>query len=283
MSSQVKFYARHTYMKGINMSGSTRHIFDSDFSYATIEDSAFDRVDFYNCDLAYASFRNASFKQGYLYRLITDCTKFDSCDFTKTIMSEFNFDNCIFRGCDFTRCDMECIVFKDCSFYGCNFKKANLPPFFHPRQMIDCKNIPYIPMACPEEGEFIGYKIAADRQLLDRLSILSKYENYSAANVLVTLKVPADAKRSSAGGRKCRCDKAIVIGLEDVFTHGIMPIAYSKYDGRFIYRIGDEINEPDFNENRWDECSEGIHFFINRKEALQYYNLMETYYDRKQC
>ena len=35
----------------------------------------------------------------------------------------------------------------------------------------------------------------------------------------------------------------------------------------FIYRVGKEVKVKDFDENRWNECSTGIHFFITREEA----------------
>lgn len=279
--SEIKFYAYKARMAGQNMSSRNLTVFDSNFGCAVIENSFFNEVSFRNCVISCAKFRNVSFINCKLYRLDAYSTVFEHCDFTDAYMENLIFDECKFRGCDFTRCNMENVALKDCSFIDCDFEGADLPPFFKPVLMTGCKNVPYMPMACPEEGEFIGYKIASDDSVIN-YKIMHPYENMAPANILVTLKVPDDAKRSSAGGRKCRCDKAEIIGLEHVFTHENLPIAYSKYDGRFEYRIGEEINEPDFNENRWDECSKGIHFFINRKEALQYYNLMGVYYGGKQ-
>ena len=276
MASQVKFYARSVIMKYLNMTGREDRIFDSDFTHGTIGYSYFDKASFNNCNVTYSRFINVSFKDTYFYRLITGTTHFVACNFTRAIMDNFTFEECIFIECDFSKCDMKNITFKGCSFYNCDFKEAKLPPFFYPNNMEDCVNVPYIPMACPEEGEFIGYKIASSERWLSNFpSLIRPYDNIGPANVLVTLKIPADARRSSAGGRKCRCDKAKVIGLE-FFGKGFEDanVAYSKFDARFEYRVGEEISVPFFNENRWNECSTGIHFFINRKEALQYYGLL---------
>ena len=276
MASQVKFYARSVIMKYLNMTGREDRIFDSDFTHGTIGYSYFDKASFNNCNVTYSKFINVSFKDTYFYRLITGTTHFVACNFTRAIMDNFTFEECIFRECDFSKCDMKNITFKGCSFYDCDFRNAELPPFFHPNTMEGCVNVPYMPMACPEEGEFIGYKIASsERRLSNFQSLIRPYYNIGPANVLVTLKIPADARRSSAGGRKCRCDKAKVIGLE-FFGKGFEDanVAYSKFDDRFEYRVGEEISVPFFNENRWNECSTGIHFFINRKEALQYYGLL---------
>ena len=279
--SIIKFYARGARMKGLNISGRTCRIFDSDFSLGTVEQSTFDEVVLYNCDIAHAKFKAVSFKGSYFYRLVAELTEFDGCDFTNSYMTDFTFDNCIFRQCSFTRCNMENVLFKSCLFYDCDFNEADLPPFFYPECMVNCTNIPYMPMACPEEGEIIGYKIASSMRLRLSDSIWRDNENHGPADVLVTLKIPADAKRSSAGGRKCRCDKAEVIGLEHITSHENLSEAISKYDINFEYHIGEKISVPDFDENRWAECSSGIHFFINRKEALQYYGVMEEYYGSK--
>lgn len=275
MASQVKFYARHAYFKNLVMSSRGVRIFDSDFCYSYIEDSSFDKAEFSKCNVTYTRFDNVSFKESYFYRLITDITRFTKCDFAEAYMEDFTFNGCVFRECDFSRCDMQNVTFKHCNFYNCDFTEAELPPFFYPSAMEDCVNVPYMPMACPEEGEFIGYKIASSEQIPDMYSLIMPHRNMGSANVLVTLKIPADARRSSSGGRKCRCDKAKVIGLE-FFGKGFEDanVAYSKYDARFEYRVGDEISVPFFDENRWHECASGIHFFINRNEALQHYELL---------
>jgi hypothetical protein len=47
-------------------------------------------------------------------------------------------------------------------------------------------------------------------------------------------------------------------------------IAYSKYDVDFVYKIGETIQVDNFEENRFVECAPGIHFFINKQEAIEY-------------
>lgn len=114
----------------------------------------------------------------------------------------------------------------------------------------NAKNIPFIPIACPDIGSFIGYK--------------------KAGKFIVKLKILSDARRCSATGRKCRCDKAKVLDIQ--YFDKDIPCDYkevaSNYDKNFIYRIGEIVEEPNFDENRWNECTRGIHFFINRQEAV---------------
>ena len=113
------------------------------------------------------------------------------------------------------------------------------------------KNVPYIPYACPDFGIFIGYK--------------------KASGYIVELEIPEDAKRLSATNRKCRCDKAKVLRILNYDrTVADVTEVKSSYDSRFIYRVGEVVSVDNFDENRWNECSTGIHFFINFQEAVNY-------------
>ena len=46
--------------------------------------------------------------------------------------------------------------------------------------------------------------------------------------------------------------------------------AVSAYDTGFVYKAGEMVYADSFDDNRWDECSNGIHFFITREEAVEY-------------
>jgi hypothetical protein len=88
---------------------------------------------------------------------------------------------------------------------------------------------------------------------------------------IVKLLIPKDARRSSATGRKCRCDKAVVVAIETVSGESAeLDEIASDRDGTFIYKVGETVTEPNFCEDRFKECAEGIHFFINRQEAVDY-------------
>lgn len=127
---------------------------------------------------------------------------------------------------------------------------------FSETKMENVKNL-YYPMACPEEGSFIGYKKCISRAYKKK--------------VIVELGVLKEAKRSSATTRKCRCSKAKVLSITNIdgsLYNG--NTVMSAFDQSFIYRVGDVVEVDDFDENRWHECSTGIHFFMDRKEAVKY-------------
>ena len=93
----------------------------------------------------------------------------------------------------------------------------------------------------PQEGPFIAFK---------------KLNN----GVIAKLQIPADAKRSSATGRKCRASHALVLEGDGV----------SQHDPNFVYRSGQTVFAHEWCEDRWQECAGGIHFFMTREEAENY-------------
>ena len=108
----------------------------------------------------------------------------------------------------------------------------------------------FIPMACPREGAFIGYKKCCGGQI-------------------VQLEIPKDAKRSSAYMRKCRCSKAKVLNIWTRYGDEA-ECAVSCFDNNFVYQKGETVEVSDFDDNRLIECAAGIHFFMTREEAEAY-------------
>ena len=81
------------------------------------------------------------------------------------------------------------------------------------------------------------------------------------SGVIVKLRIPEDAKRSHAFGRKCRAEFADVlevIGAE---------VGISQHDGKTQYIAGKRVKPDSFCEKWQNECSNGIHFYITRLEA----------------
>ena len=109
-------------------------------------------------------------------------------------------------------------------------------------------------MTCPDTGSFIGWK------------------KDGTGKLIIKLLIPEDAKRLSSTTRKCRCDKAEVLAIENLDgTPSEKTETYSSNDSSFIYKVGKIVKpKKTFCEDRWQECSSGIHFFINRQEAVEY-------------
>ena len=83
-------------------------------------------------------------------------------------------------------------------------------------------------------------------------------------DVIVKLRIPEDAKRSHAFGRKCRAeyvDVVEVFGAEE---------AVSSHDATTTYRVGERVHCHEWSGDWQEECAGGTHFFITRAEAEEY-------------
>lgn len=98
-----------------------------------------------------------------------------------------------------------------------------------------------IVLACPETGSFIAYK--------------------KVNGLIVTLNIPAKAKRSSATTRKCRASCAKVVSISD----GSKSAGPNRRGTTYV--VGETVHPDKWDDDRWNECSHGIHFFMNRSDA----------------
>ena len=135
----------------------------------------------------------------------------------------------------------------DANLYNTNLENVILDMAY----LVGAKNIPYIPLSCPSEGAFIGWK-----------KVEGKY--------LIKIQIPEDARRSSATTRKCRCDKALVLDITSLDGEKHYDEVTNTNYKETIYKVGEMVYPDSFDENRWNECSNGIHFFINKEDAIDY-------------
>ena len=140
-------------------------------------------------------------------------------------------------GADLSRADLSRADLSRANLLGANITEDLIDRFF--------------PMCCPECGSFIAWK--------------------KANGHIVKLQIPDDAKRGSAFGRKCRADKAVCLAIENMDgTPSEKTEIASDHDSSFIYRVGEMVSVDDFDDDRIHECAPGIHFFITRREAVEY-------------
>ena len=135
---------------------------------------------------------------------------------------------------------------------GANLRYANLSGVnLSGADLSGAKNTPFIPTHLPE-GEFIAWK---------------KLPN----NLIVKLKIMEDSKRSRANGDKCRCDKALVVEFQNVDrTKSKVEKYISNQYAKCVYEVGKIVYAGKWDEDRFNESSHGIHFFIDRQSAVDY-------------
>lgn len=214
-----------------------------------------DRADFYRCDLQYADLRDVNLSQAYMNHANLTHAALNDANLHGTKLEYANLRGADLRGCNLRYCDLSYACLRGADLLNADLDGVGLRGAdLFGANLMNAKNIPCIPLACPEEGAFIGWKKAR-----------------GICNVIVKLQITEDAKRSSATTYKCRCSKAIVLAIENLSgtPYGGKTVR-SMYDPHFFYEVGKTIEVADFDEDRWNECSTGIHFFINRQQAVEY-------------
>ena len=197
-----------------------------------------------NVDLTGANLNNADLNNADL----------SNTDFSNVNLRCANLEDANLRGATLVHTDLKCNTLIRADLTSANLSNANLSSAnLSNADLKDIKtNIHTIGynLACPEKGSFIGYK--------------------KAGGCIVKLLILEDSKRSSATTIKCRCDKAKVLDIENIETEEKITKINSNHDSNFIYRVGEIVHVDNFDNNRWNECSTGIHFFINKENAINY-------------
>ena len=191
-------------------------------------------------DFSLTSFHRVSFDHADMHRCAVENALFDDCSFRGTNFCQANLKGAAMRYDDLSRADIS-----GANLFSAVLEHANLTG------IISDENTKFFRLYCPEKGAFLGYKKCFN-------------------NRLVQLLIPADAKRTSATMNSCRCSKAKVLSIKSFDYKEEYDEAWSLVDENFVYRKGQWVEVPDFNEDRWMDSTTGIYCWLTREEAKAY-------------
>ena len=244
----------------------------ADLSHTNLNDADLSDAILINTNLHCANLNNVNLSRADLSRADLSCANLSYANLSYTSLFVTNLSNAnLFRAnlycanmsesclkfADLTEADLSkamlytanlhCANLRNANLYDADLKGANL----YDADLKGANNIPPIRLACPDTGSFIGWK---------------KVQGY-----IIKLRIPSKAKRCSATTNKCRCEYAKVLKIQnlDGSKAAVNEVFNNNYAG-CTYRIGEIIYPDKFDPYRWNECSNGIHFFINRQEAVDY-------------
>lgn len=204
----------------------------ADLHNAALRDADLRDANLRDADLCHADLYGANLGSVNLRSADIRCA-----DLCNTILCNADLRGANLRDANLRNADLRDSVLSSTNLYNADLRGA--------------KNIPFIPTYLPE-GEFIGWK-----KLLN--------------GVIVKLKILEDSKRSRANGDKCRCDKALVLEFQDIDGTPSGEKEYtSNVYAKCTYKVGEIVYADSWDDNRWNECSHGIHFFIDRQSAVDY-------------
>ena len=188
------------------------------------------------------------------------CANLSGADLSGADLSGANLSRANLSGVDLSRANLSganlfCANLSGADLSGANLSRANLSGANLSGANLSGADLSGANLFCAEnadlaiartrilpEGDLIGYK---------------KCKN----DIIVKLKIPANAKRSHAFGRKCRAEFVEVLEIFGAET------AISAHDNETLYKVGETVYPDKWSENWQKECASGIHFFITKIEA----------------
>ena len=216
----------------------------ADLSYTKLSGANLRGANLSGANLSYADLSDAYLSDANLYGAKLSGAKLSYTNLSGANLSGANLSGANLSGANLRYANLSYANLSDANLRYAKLSYTNLSG-------ADIENVQYdestafFALQCPEEGSFVGWKKCQ-------------------GDVLVKLLIPEDAKRSSATSRKCRASKVVVLEVIGA-NEGL-----SQRDTGFVYEVGKEVVADSFDDDRWHECSNGIHFFITRKEAQNY-------------
>jgi len=143
------------------------------------------------------------------------------------------------------------------SLHGANLKNANLydADLYNTdlrESNLQGAKLPFIPMNLPD-GEFIAYK---------------RLQN----GLVAKIKILEESKRSRGTWDSCRCDKALVLELQNKDGSKAESQQFISYKyAECAYIAGEIVRSDSWDEDRWNNDTHGIHFFLDRQKAANYH------------
>jgi hypothetical protein len=144
-----------------------------------------------------------------------------NADFSRHDLSGIVLNSENLEGVNFSNCCLYGTSLERTFLHGADFTgaKIDFASFDHACVQVT-KGLNDRPMACPADGEFVAWK-----------KVIGITDDGHWKSTLIKLLVPSGAKRSSATSNKCRCSKAKVLEIKEIYTeNNIRSIINNNYN-----------------------------------------------------
>ena len=226
----------------------------ADLSGADLSGADLSKANLYEADLSGADLSGANLVGADLSRTHLPGANLSGADLSRTHLPGADLSKANLSGANLFGANLSKANLSGANLFGANLSGADLSKALNIDTLSWDSNTAFYPLQCPETGTYTAYK--------------------KANNLIVELEIPYDALRSSATSRKCRASKAKVISITDLAGRpaGDRVLSDYAYSPKIEYIVGQTIEIPNFDTNRWRECAPGIHHYITREEAVKHEN-----------
>ena len=264
---------RYAILRGANLKDA--NLYNAYIRYADLNGAQLSNVNLRYADLYGANLKDAYLREAYLTGASLKYAILEGANLSNADLKGANLEraflyNADLKGANLERAYLIKADLRDADLSGANLHSAFLRDAYLNGAYLKDVNLinanfkgaigipdDLMPLACPSEGSFIAWK--------------KVYEtDFDNGDKLVKLKIPADAKRSSATTKKCRCSKAKVLAITNLGETETYDEVINCNYAPLTYKVGEMVYPDSFDENRWNECSHGIHFFMDKKDAIKW-------------
>ena len=194
-----------------------------------------------------------------------------NADFTGAELNNVNFNYCDLRGAKF-----DGAKFSNVTFYYCLFDvvktqhSMEIAQFFKDGIRVDwycmLKNEGWVGSFHSED---MSYPVETDgEELTGYKKVWIEYGRYGIAK----LRIPVYAERIVYRNDKCRASCAQVVDIYDENGEKCaVGTSMSFGKGDFKYNSGHMVYADSFDDDPFEVCSHGIHFFLTEQEAWNYF------------
>ena len=225
-----------------NLSGA--NLSRADLSGAYLSEANLSRANLSRADLSEANLSGANLSRADLSGAYLSEANLSRADLSGAYLSRANLSRADLSGANLSRANLSGAYLSEANLSRADLSGADLSGAYLSGAYLSDKTLAETSIL-PDSGPFVGWKKCRD-------------------NVIVRLAVPSKARRSNSTGRKCRAEYVKVLEVMGA------EVGISQRDSKTEYRKGKIVRCDKWNENRWEECSGGIHFFITRYEAENY-------------
>ena len=248
-NNTIKKTVEEAVKQGVSLACADLH--NADLSGANLAGVNLETANLQGTDLSGANLKSANLQGTDLSGANLQGTDLNGADLAYTHIQYTKFENTILTNAILFGAFLSCVNIKNTNLSSADLTYANFSFCEINNTIID------FPMACPETGSFIGWKKVFD--------VIKTGKTY-----LVKLEIPENAKRSSATTDKCRCEFAKVLEIWDLQDNVNVPEVTNYNIKETVYKVGEMVYPDKWDDNRWNECSNGIHFFMDQQRAINY-------------
>ena len=212
---------------------------NSSLQYALFKNSLLYAINFENTNLQYANLQYTNLQYANLKDANLCNSNLYNSDLKYAILENTSLHAANLQYVNLQHSNLKDANLKDSDLQGANFYCANIQGVILKNTSINHATVGIHPAP---EGDLIGW---------------GKKNGH-----IVKLLIPAEAKRSCATTRKHRAEFAKVLEIE-----GTDEVVVENKHATTVYRVGEIVRCHKWDDDRWNECGGGIHFFLTRAEA----------------